>query len=202
MPDAGEARDYLHNAASLDLGALRDVYQSMMADGYAAGRMTAGVQLEAVVDYGNDWAAWEPGDAVAAEMLEDGGFAALLEEADIVLQGIGDSMLDRMGTALAEGAGRGASVDEIAADLEGILGDANRAYTIANTELARAMTAASLQSYGEAGVTAWDWILSPGACQACQSMKSNNPHSLGDTAPPLHPHCRCATAPLESSMTG
>jgi SPP1 gp7 family putative phage head morphogenesis protein len=67
---------------------------------------------------------------------------------------------------------------------------------VAVTETARAMTQASLDAYQANGVDQWNWILSDGACPVCEAQRDDNPHELNDTAPPIHPNCRCAVSPI------
>jgi hypothetical protein len=72
-----------------------------------------------------------------------------------------------------------------------------RAFTIANTEMNRAMTQSSLNSYSDFGVEQVEW-LGLQACEICQANEDQGPIRLGDVfasgddAPPAHPNCRCS----------
>jgi hypothetical protein len=118
-----------------------------------------------------DWAAlwdqWTPGNSPAAGRLAQGGLAALLDQADLTIKGITGSLLDGMGNTLAAAVADGLGVDEITDDLMGYVGDSARALMIARTETARAVSVASMDAYGQAGIAQVDWLASPGACPEC-----------------------------------
>ncbi|HUH71502.1 MAG TPA: NUDIX domain-containing protein, partial [Mycobacterium sp.] len=98
----------------------------------------------------------------------------------------------------------GEPVDTVARDLPGILDVKNRAEMIAHTEIARAVSAASMDRYSAAGVTRTEWLTAPDdgrVCVACQANRDAGPVPTGDLfpsgvpSPPAHPRCRCAAAP-------
>jgi hypothetical protein len=215
------ARDFFNGRITPDTAAARDALLNLYADGYAAGALATAVQLPGAslvanlagvfgtADPATAWAAWEPGNADAAVKLDGPGFSQLLADDGLpglkrltgdvedTVDGISQTLMDRMGSLLAEGALNGDSVDTIAASLGEVLDDPRRAYTIADTELARATSAASRDQYAQAGVGQWDWLLSPGACPECEGEKAANPHSIDDEMPPAHPSCRCSSAPID-----
>ena len=208
MPE--DASDFLRQQVTLDPSKLKAALDAALADGYSGGSLAAVQQLPAGADpgvaalFGPDpktaWSEWQPGNVEASQLLDDGGFKALLDQSDISIKGITDTTYDRMGTILSGGAASGASVDDIASQLYAILGDSSRASMIATTELARATEAASFDRYGANGVTQWEWILSPDACPYCQEQADANPHNMEDEKPPAHPWCRCASAPVADSI--
>lgn len=55
-------------------------------------------------------------------------------------------------------------------------------------------------TYKEAGVVYVNWVIEPGACSKCISLKDSGPYQI-DKAPALvidsHPNCRCAKVPVE-----
>lgn len=205
--DTGAARAFIQANVEPDTAALEDAIAQLVADAYASGSLALAQQqgvdpLPIVATaYGpaslaSYWDSWTPGSADAAALLDDGGLADLLAQAGITIQDIAGTTLDRLGTLLANGAAAGDSVETISRSLMDLLDDPVRAMTIANTEVARAVSTASLDTYAENGIEQWDWVLSPGACDECEDMESDNPHDLSDDHPPLHPNCRCAAAPV------
>ena len=193
----------------------------LYTDGYVTGQHAAtvtlerlGVQATATLDGRVSWTAWRPGDPETARLLEAAGdtpgLAGLLHQAEITIKSVRDGYLNRLGDTLAAGIERGASVDELAKDLRELL-TVDRATMIAQTETARAMTVAAMETYranqvaGKAVITAEDERV----CEFCASNESAGPIPLGDSfpsgEPPTHPLCRCAIVPFlasEMGMTG
>lgn len=207
-PDPAAARAFIQANVQPDTAALEDAVAGLVADAYASGSLALaqqkGINALPIVataygpaaDLASYWDSWTPGSADAAALLDNGGLADLLAQADITIKGIAGTTLDRLGTLLANGAAAGDSVETISRSLMDLLDDPVRAMTIANTEVARAVSTASLDTYGANGIEQWDWVLSPGACDECVDMEGDNPHPLDDDHPPLHPNCRCAAAPV------
>lgn len=206
------ARGWLTATADPDLTALLTALQDIYADGALTGTAAATETLKlpvtaslssllpdasADLDWDRFWSEWKPGDRDTGELLRGGGFTGLLDDADIRIKGITDSLLDRMGTVLADGLADGKSIDQIAADMHGIVTDPQRAWLIADTEVNRAVSTATLTTYADHEVAEWDLLVSPGACPVCVAAAAANPHPVTDTEiPPLHPRCRCALAPV------
>lgn len=195
---------------TINRAALVELVRELYADAYLAGGHTALGQLPqgatlsgsiAGYESGIDWSAWEPGHAAAAAKDADGGLADLLRGADQTIRGITGSAMTRLGDALAAGLAVGDSTDTISRALEDILGDSAQADRVAVTETARAMTLASIDAYRANGVEEWDWLLTAGACPACEAEWADNPHGINDSPPPEHPSCRCAVAPV-NPLTG
>lgn len=183
--------------------------RQIIADSYLAGVHAAGEQVGGGFDgpIGSlesslSWDSWTPGNPSAALKVADGGLADLLDNAGVTVQGITGTVLDQVGNRIADGLDKGLTGDEIASSLEDIAGA--RSEIIAHTEVARAMTAASFDVYTFNGVAEWDLITSAGACAVCLDAEARNPHPVGDDsdASPLHPFCRCSTAPHVESMPG
>lgn len=151
-----------------------------------------------------DWSAWTPGsNATAAQLVADdqsSGLAALLHKAGIVIDGIQASTLDDLSNLLADSANVGDSVAQAAKRIGDLIGDPARVTRIANTELARAMTSATLETYATNGVRQKEWILSDGACDLCVECSDDGPVDIGDEFtngdPPVHPGCVCAVGPV------
>lgn len=73
------------------------------------------------------------------------------------------------------------------------------------TELARVQIDAQQQSYSRNGVEEYEYIaLGSGACDICRALDGKNfkvdKMLSGDNAPPMHPNCRCSTAPYINSQ--
>lgn len=73
------------------------------------------------------------------------------------------------------------------------------------TEMARVQTEAQKQSFVENGFKQYMFIANTnsGCCDECRNNDGKvfdvAKMTIGDNAPPIHPHCRCATAPYEDS---
>ncbi len=217
---AGRAtgRSFAHQQlATADTAALVGVLRQLYIDAYAAGDHAAvvtldrlGVHATATLSGSVTWTAWRPGDPDLARLLASGGspgLDGLLARAGVTIKSIRDGYLNRLGDTLAAGAERGASVDELARDIRDLL-DVDRAGMIANTETARAMITAAMETYransvaGKAVITAED----PRVCDLCASNESAGPIPLDQAfpagEPPTHPLCRCAVVPYLASEMG
>lgn len=184
-------------AASLDLNLsqVTDALSAVYGDAWQAGSLSA---EQAVNGLSVDWDTWEPGNLDAAIKLSDGGLQTLLTQAGQSIQGIQGTTLDRFGSLLAEGVLNGDSIDTIADSLFGFVNDPDRAYQIADTEVARAVQSASLDQYKSMGVVEADWLASPDACDDCQDYADGGPYTLDDFPDlPAHPSCRCSSAPRD-----
>ena len=206
----------MNGALSLDLSDLTDALNAAYGDSYVTGLMVAAQQTGASVvaglgqmalpsspaEWASFWDAWKPGNAPAADLLSDGGLEDLLARTDVTISGIEGTTLDRLGNLLADGVANGDSVDTIAGTLGDFVDNPDRAYQIADTETARAVSSAAVDGYEAAGVQEVDWLVSPGACQECQDYADAGPYVLGDApAQPAHPVCRCSYSPRDPGRT-
>ena len=151
---------------------------------------------------GINWDNWKPGNKPAALLLrKPRGLSALLDNRGITIQNINRTTLDRLGTVLARALERGlppTAIENMVADL--IDDDYERALTIAQTEMSRAVTTASRQLYEESGVELVEWLVAE-PCDLCQENADVSPIRIGetfpsgDTEPPAHPNCVCDLAP-------
>jgi len=152
-----------------------------------------------------DWGEWEPGDpAAAAQVASKAGLADLLEKYGIAeIKSIAEDKLGDLASAISDAVSAGDSSQTLARAIAGMVADPDRAQMIAQTEIARAVSAGSMDSYTAAGVTATRWLDSPDerVCEACEDNAAAGPVPVGDDfpsgdpAPPAHPLCRCAAAP-------
>lgn len=194
------------STAQTDGQTLRAVLTELYGDGYltaahqaahqAGGTIVASLREVSVTVPDGYWASWTPGWGAAAARAADGGLASLLDQAGVTVRGITGTTLDTLGDTIAAGVSAGDSVDRIARSLAGIVMDPDRAWLIADTELARAMSAASMDTYQSAGVAEWDWLAEADACPECAANADDGPYPVGaGPSVPEHPRCRCAVSP-------
>ena len=198
-------------AMGIDTTDVAAVMADLSLDAYAAGAHVGWGALPVAVRAAGDepvasidWSTWVPGDPrSAAELSGEGagrGLAALLDQADATIAGVSGSALDDLAATLAEGVATGASIDEIAANLDATLG--SRAAVIANTEVNRAMSVASMDTYRDNGIAGVEWLAESDADDECTEnadaspLPIDEPFPSGDTEPPAHPNCRCAVSPV------
>lgn len=167
-----------------------------------------------VVSGSINWDSWTPGSIPAARQASkldeliatavgrNTGWSDRAAQRGSLLASIEDHRLDRLASAVADAVARGDSVDSLAKVLRGVLDDPKWAEAVATTEMARAMSAASLASYADTGIEAVEWLASPTSCEVCQDNEAAGPIPVGslfpsgDDAPPNHPRCSCACSPV------
>lgn len=125
-----------------------------------------------------------------------------------------DVMRQDLGKLLQQGLVRGKGARELAKDLRQYwygkdpkTGGGAKYCTerLMRTELARVQTEAQKQSYLQNGVEYYIFLANKhpskhGTCEICKHLASIEKFKVedmmpGDNAPPVHPHCRCSTAP-------
>jgi SPP1 gp7 family putative phage head morphogenesis protein len=208
LPDYPAQAQAYTSSLAVDTETLGEVLLLLHTNGYLAGTklsaetlVNLGVTLHpgtAALASSFDWSSWDPGNAAAADLLsgvEGNGLRALLSDAGLTIKSVADTRLEQLGAALARGAASGASADDIAAAITDILDNPDRAEMIATTELNRAVSTASLDSYGANGIERWDWLAEADAEEECADLALGGPYGLGDDTPPAHPHCRCSVSP-------
>ena len=146
-----------------------------------------------------DWKNWTPGNRAAARLLEPpNGLKRLLDARGVRIQEIGSTSLSRIGTALADGLRAGATRREVGKVINDILQDAERALTIAGTEMSRAVIQSSRDLYSESGVEQVQWLVAD-PCDECQENLDQSPIGIDEEwingDPPVHPNCMCDIAP-------
>ena len=145
----------------------------------------------------NDWSTWKPGNPLASDMVSGGALRKTLDRTGITLDGIGKSMLDRIGNAIGIGVSQGLPSTQIGDLVNSLINDPLRADLIAQTETSRAFNEASLTQFADAGVTMYQWLAYDGACPDCEEIAmgggGDGVYALDEIdPPPLHPNCRCA----------
>ena len=171
-----------------------------------------------------DWDNWKAGNRAAARLLKPPtGLSTLLDSRSVTIQGLNRTTVDRIGTILAEilkkgevpstavsaiaqelgkpSAEREAYLRELGYDeIDDMLYDPERALTIAQTEMSRAVSVANRELYTETGVELVEWLIAE-PCDLCQENADVSPIRIGDifpsgdTEPPAHPNCVCDIAP-------
>ena len=154
-----------------------------------------------------DWANWKPGNNPGALLAAPpGGLKNLLQRRGLDLQGLTNTLLNRIGTHLADALMSGASDTMLGKVLQTVVGDPERALTIANTSMASAMSVSTRETYQEFGLAKMRWLaLEP--CSTCSGNGALGPVTPGEAVfknvqgdnimePPAHPNCRCALAPV------
>lgn len=205
------ARGYAQRSR-LNLGGLLDLIRAIYVDGWRLGigsalRALAGKGFPAQSGdpaAGIDWSTWEPGNPAAA--VQAAKLSELLAEADVVIRGIDDATMDRIAAILARGAEAGDSVQTIAKALGEFFDDPGRALAIAHTELNRAVSAASLDTYRQNGISGKSWLTYQ-PCPICAQNEGagviplNAAFPDGSQSPPAHARCRCAILPAQLKET-
>ena len=210
------ARDWTLAHAVTNSTPMQHALSRVYADGYTLGERIAkarlkGLKKDASKDSTNvitptvniiDWSTWEPGNPSAAALVRPrGGLESLLATRKITISDdVIHTKLDRIGTALAKSLDQGLNVKETAKMIDAIINDPQHALTIANTEMNRAMSIATRDTYEKAQVEQVEWLVAEG-CDDCQENADASPIGIdetfptGDSEPPAHPNCMCALAP-------
>lgn len=182
---------------------LLNVMLDLYAASYSAGKHAGDEQFadSKIVKASYDWSAWEPGDIQASNALIDGGLKSLWGGANIVVSGLNDTTVDRIGNRIADGLMLGLPGGDIADSIYDLVGDPRRAEMIAHTESTRGMQAGTLESYNSNGVGRWELLPADGACEECLALVGQEfPASDLNDMPPIHPWCRCSTIPVIDSI--
>jgi SPP1 gp7 family putative phage head morphogenesis protein len=152
---------------------------------------------------------WEQGYDIGQEAAQAlaGAFETLGAGGQIAAEGytwlnqIVGTLLDKLAGILADYDGDNA--DDLAGELHDAMADASAAEMIAQTEVARASSAAATDVYRAAGIYEVMWVTEDAsACPECLANEASGPHVYGnpfpsgDIAPPAHPRCRCALLPI------
>jgi len=188
---------------------LVDAFRAVLTNAYTEAYVLGDRSAQAMVNgAAPDWGAWTPGDPDAANLvLGFDGLGAGLQQM-LAAQGIqqikslGAGRFDDLAQAIALSLENGDSVDTLARDLRDILDNGSRAQMVAVTELARAVSQASLDTYRRNGLPGKEWLIaSSGACAICEDnadagvIPLDDAFPSGDDGPPGHPRCRCAPGP-------
>lgn len=204
-PESADAAAWLaaRGIAGTLTAALVDVLTDAYTEGYLIGDRSATAIVRGVAV---DWSGWEPGDPAAARLVlgdtaDGAGLARLLDESGVTISSIANTRINELGKVLADALENGDSPDTLARALRTVLDDPQWADLVAVTEIARAVSAATLNTYAAMGVAAKSWMTAADdrVCpQYCEPNGADGAIPLGalfdsgDAAPPAHPRCRCA----------
>lgn len=188
--------------SELIAAALRRVLHPLWTEGWALGDRSAEAVLTGSAV---DWQDWEPGDPeAAAQVAESPGLQQLLEQWGVnVIQAVSETNLESLASVIASALQRGLPAAAITQEIAGFLQVPQRADLIAQTEISRAVSAATLYRYAAAGVDRKEWLVAPDerVCKICRAneadgaIPTSQAFSDGKLAPPAHPRCRCTTIP-------
>jgi SPP1 gp7 family putative phage head morphogenesis protein len=152
-----------------------------------------------------DWGGWQPGDLdAAAKVATSARLTELLHQWGInVIQSISQTRLGDLAQVIASALADGKSSGQLATEISGMLNVPSRANMIAQTEVSRASSAATLDTYVQQGVSTKEWLVAPDerVCPVCRAAEAEGPIPLtqafdnGVDAPPGHPRCRCSIIP-------
>jgi SPP1 gp7 family putative phage head morphogenesis protein len=215
---------FLGAAAAAIRRALRAVLGDLWAEGWVLGQQAA---QAVVAGEPPDWRRWTPGDHAAARQIAGDGLARLLADADIHIQSIAESRVGELAGVLESALASDVreieqyhkppgvysmqdvlparnSISDLAAKLENVLDNPERARMVAHTEMARAQSAATVESYEQTGVRERAWLSAEDAkvCPRCDAnvaagaVPMGQPFPSGDMSPPIHPNDRCALMPV------
>ena len=194
-----QAATWLRQYAPAVQDALGDAVEGARADGWAIGSVSAS-QLGGIQA---DMAGWEPGASQVARELAGNlgtgdGLADMLRDVKITIKSVAQSRLEELGRVLAQGARDGLSADDLAALIEGVLSNPERARMIALTEVSRAANSAAMWTYRLQGVTDLVWLTAEDdhVCPDCDAEEARGARPVNEPPDaPLHPLCRCARVP-------
>jgi SPP1 gp7 family putative phage head morphogenesis protein len=176
---------------------LQDLLRRLLAQSHLASYTVGGqIALEQI------------GVASSFELVNQAVIDRLEQLAYGTVSGISETTHTQLADILARGAAEGAGVDTIARDITNTLKSqwpdlkAGRARTIANTEVNRAMSKATRDTYSRNGIEKQEWITTGDdrVCPVCEANEAQgavkSDFSSGDTEPPAHANCRCALIPV------
>ena len=220
--DVAKAAKAMNPVLSAFLAAARDaVVRALMAvlprawtEGWVLGQLAANAVVQGLEQA--DWAGWTPGDHKAAEAVAGDGLRQLLAEAGVRISSIADTRLGELAAVLEQTLASDIvyremdepvpvtlSVGSLTRQLESALDNPARAGLVAQTEIARAQSAASMALYRETGTDRVEWSTAMDAkvCPLCDANEAAGSWPTGEAfpsgavMPPQHPRCRCALLP-------
>lgn len=111
-----------------------------------------------------------------------------------------DLLRDEIGKQLERGLIQGKNPRVLARDLNKIFNTGKyNCERLMRTELARVQIESQKKSYEKNGFEMYTFITNTGCCDKCDAIAGKHFYVKdmipGENAPPMHPHCRCSTAP-------
>ena len=147
------------------------------------------------------WEHWRPGVGEQAAQVAQGGLADVLANAEAWISEIVGTQIERVTEAIDNGVAQGWPIAQTIQAVDAVINDEQRAYLITETEYARAMGRAAMDSYRLNNVPELKWLHEPGACSRCLANAAASPQPTANPrwpfgGIPVHPHERCAVAPV------
>jgi len=183
------------------------------ADGWVLGKTAAKVMInrslkkavEPVSVGVVNWDTWKPGNQAASALIKpEGGLQRLLDARGIVIDGISNTKLDRIGTILGNALELGITPKQVSIMVDQVINDPQQALTIAQTEMSNAVVQAELAQYRDSGVEMVEWLVAD-PCEECQVNLDASPIGIDEEWPngdaPVHPNCMCDIAPFISDTS-
>ncbi len=165
--DRARARAWAIINVRVNLEAVKMILLRVWATGYLLGDLAAQELIaeaerresksadivKADIDITIDWSSWEPGDQISALILKPTrAFRRLLEAQGITLKDLSNTELKDIGNAIGEAVALGLSPKQAAKLINQTVASPMRALMIAITESNRAVSAATVARYSEAGL--------------------------------------------------
>jgi hypothetical protein len=202
------ARDWAKVHINLNKKPLLDALKRTYADGWVTGNLAGRYVIATMLRNKAvsapsvgvvNWETWTPGNQGAAALLNPkGGLQSLLDQAQVTIDGISNTKLDRIGTILSQALAEGVTPKQVSIMVDQVVDDPQQALVIAQTEMSRAVVQSELAQYRDSGVEMVEWLVAD-PCDECQENEDQSPISIdedwinGDA--PVHPNCMCDIAP-------
>ena len=208
------ARDWAQIHITVDKKPIVDTLRRLYADGWVTGDLAARYRLAHLTRNKAisapqvglvNWDTWTPGNQAASALLSPkGGLQALLDKAQITIDGVSKTKLDRIGTVLSDALAQGLTPASVSILVDQVVNDPAQALMIAQTEMSRAVVEAELAQYADSGVEMVEWLVAD-PCNECQENLDASPISIDEDWPngdaPVHPNCMCDIAPYITDST-
>lgn len=115
-----------------------------------------------------------------------------------------DMLKNKIDTLLQQGMIQGKGARELAKNIRKEFNSTTfQAERLMRTELARVQIETQKESYNRNGFEEYEFIANSGCCDTCQALNGKvfkvKKMMPGENAAPIHPNCRCSTAPYEDS---
>ena len=208
------ARDWAQIHITVDKKPIVDTLRRLYADGWVTGDLAARYRLAHLTRNKAisapqvglvNWDTWTPGNQAASALLSPkGGLQALLDKAQITIDGVSKTKLDRIGTVLSDALAQGLTPASVSILVDQVVNDPAQALMIAQTEMSRAVVEAELAQYQDSGVEMVEWLVAD-PCDECLVNEDASPISIDEDWPngdaPVHPNCMCDIAPYITDST-
>ena len=190
------------------VASLTPIYADGWVLGKTAGKVMINRSLKKAVEPVSvgvvNWDTWKPGNQAASALIKpEGGLQRLLDARNIVIDGVSNTKLDRIGTILGNALELGITPKQVSILVDQVINDPQQALTIAQTEMSNAVVQAELAQYRDSGVEMVEWLVAD-PCEECQVNLDASPIGIDEDWPngdaPVHPNCMCDIAPYNLSL--